>query len=149
MTKNIVLPPADAFNYPYRGYKRSSKDFYKELKASKTSWQAFRAKLLQQQNFQCAYCLCPLKNRTMNVEHVLALSIGGDNTKDNMVASCQPCNKAKGYRKLKLDELVKLRKNLKRLKKTSVKQWVQIKEDMQKIIDEPNDHLRSIMRESN
>lgn len=145
MNKVIKLPPADAFNYPNRGYKRGSRDYYKELRASRQSWNAFRAKLLQQQDFRCAYCNINLKGKRMNVEHVLALTNGGNNSKDNLVAACWVCNKEKGVRRLSKDELVTLHKNLKRLKKKSITSWIDKKEYYDSIVSTQDNHLRSII----
>lgn len=105
MAKVTKLPPANAYKYPYAGYKRGSNDFYKELRANKESWLRFRAKLLASQDYRCAYCETSLKGKRMNVEHILAIKHGGTNKIENLVAACAECNKEKGnsliHRKLR------------------------------------------------
>jgi len=44
----------------------------------------------------CYYCLKDLDYGVINVEHVKPMSAGGTNDYNNLVLSCQPCNKAKG-----------------------------------------------------
>lgn len=121
MPKVTILPEADAYKYPYRGYPQGSSNFYKEMKANKASWQRFRARLLQAQNFQCAYCLCDLKGRRMNVEHVRPLRRGGTNVRKNLVASCADCNLKKLNKRLSKQKLANLQADLKRLRNKSVR----------------------------
>lgn len=120
--KRLVLPPADAFNYPYRGYASSqSNNYYKELKLNKEQWKKLRVKLLQRQDFKCAYCKLDLHKRRMNVEHVIPLKRGGSNHSSNLVAACAKCNEAKGNRVLRKGETRSLHNNLDSLKKQAVK----------------------------
>lgn len=51
-----------------------------------------RAKILRAANYRCFYCGAPA---TIG-EHYIALTNGGTDTEDNLVASCRPCNQAKG-----------------------------------------------------
>lgn len=43
---------------------------------------------------RCAYCLMPVEKPQM--EHVIPICRGGENTIDNVVPSCAPCNLSKG-----------------------------------------------------
>ena len=133
--KAIKLPPADAYSYPYRGYKSGSEDFYKELKASKQSWIMFRKKLLRRQNFQCAYCLKDLHGRRMNVEHVMPIGRGGGNNSENLVAACPECNRKKLNKKLNKNELEKLKLNLSYLRKRAKKRERGIRNSYESEID--------------
>lgn len=45
---------------------------------------------------KCFYCERPCAELTM--DHVLAVSKGGANTADNIVAACRTCNSSKGNR---------------------------------------------------
>ena len=56
----------------------------------------FKRQLLEQQNWRCAYCGCPLGMETATIDHVIALSRGGANDRDNLVAACRKCNEDKG-----------------------------------------------------
>ena len=51
-------------------------------------------KTLKYFDFRCAYC--GKKNKKLVHEHVIALEIGGWHTKENVVPSCQQCNRRKG-----------------------------------------------------
>ena len=145
--KTIKLPSADAYKYPYKGYSKGSNDFYRELTASKLSRKRLRAKLLQQQDFKCAYCLCSLKGKRMNVEHVVAIKQGGGNTKDNLVAACWMCNKSKGNKKLNKQQREDLESNLKKLKTVSRREWVYKKTLAINYTKSQDNHIRSIMNE--
>lgn len=50
--------------------------------------------VLKQFNYQCAYCLKPLKRLTK--DHVVPLHRGGNHTKSNIVPACKRCNSSKG-----------------------------------------------------
>ncbi len=60
----------------------------------------FRAALLEAHCGHCAYCgefLCP---HSFHVDHLIPKELGGSNSIGNLVASCPPCNTAKGARDL-------------------------------------------------
>ena len=46
--------------------------------------------------WQCQYCGGHFKTSELTFDHVIPRSRGGRTTWDNIVASCQPCNTAKG-----------------------------------------------------
>ena len=57
------------------------------------------ADILEAYNYRCAYCdvefnceLLPTK------DHVIPISNGGNNTKENVVPACKSCNSKKGYK---------------------------------------------------
>ena len=97
----IILPPADAYKYPYSGYSRKdSNNYYKELSSKNAGGAALRIKLLKRQDFCCAYCLSSLNGKRMNIDHVKPLKLGGNNNPKNLVAACGECNRDKGNSRL-------------------------------------------------
>lgn len=44
----------------------------------------------------CIYCECPLPRAKATADHIIPRSQGGGTSKENIVASCQLCNEAKG-----------------------------------------------------
>lgn len=50
------------------------------------------------QDARCFYCLCSLRGRRPNVEHVVPRSLRGTNSRRNLVLSCATCNMEKGAR---------------------------------------------------
>ncbi len=50
--------------------------------------------ILREQNFRCAYCQIPVKE--YHVDHVVPLSRGGGNDKQNLAIACPSCNMKKG-----------------------------------------------------
>lgn len=44
----------------------------------------------------CKYCGIILTVETATIDHVIPMSKGGTNAKDNLVLSCQKCNSQKG-----------------------------------------------------
>jgi 5-methylcytosine-specific restriction endonuclease McrA len=51
--------------------------------------------ILRQHNFKCAYCGKDLLDRPER-DHIISISKGGNNTKDNVVPTCKSCNAKKG-----------------------------------------------------
>lgn len=43
-------------------------------------------------NGHCAYCGCELEYKAMQVDHVISLHTGGEDTLDNMLPACRSCN---------------------------------------------------------
>ena len=55
--------------------------------------------ILGEYNYRCAYCGIPFDdNNRPERDHVIPVSKGGGNTKDNIVPSCRLCNAKKGDR---------------------------------------------------
>lgn len=77
-----------------RGCKYENKNCTKEHIHLK-DWQ----EILQKMNHHCAICGkketidCP-----MTIDHIVAISNGGSNTKENIQPTCRPCNSRKGNR---------------------------------------------------
>jgi len=55
-----------------------------------------REAVLKKTNGRCAYCGCELEYKQMQIDHISPISVGGDNSFENLFASCQPCNHRKG-----------------------------------------------------
>jgi len=49
-------------------------------------------------NPHCAYCNKELKDYSCTLDHVIPLSVGGLDTRENLVLSCHNCNAAKNAR---------------------------------------------------
>lgn len=146
--KKITLQPADVFKYPYIGYAPKSNQLYKDLRLNKEQWLKLRSKMLKRQNFKCAYCEISLKNRRMNIEHIIPIKRGGSNFATNLVAACSDCNKKKGNRLLKKTELEDLRLRLKKLKRESIKAQKNYVRDIEYEYTQFNQSLRWILEEN-
>lgn len=57
----------------------------------------YRESARLEQNCQCDYCYEPLTFKTNTADHVKAQKNKGNNSKENIVACCKPCNQAKGH----------------------------------------------------
>ena len=55
-------------------------------------WKRIRLQVLRRDAYTCAYCGISPVNQ---VDHVWPRSRGGEDTLDNLVAACEPCNYAK------------------------------------------------------
>lgn len=55
---------------------------------------------IRQEYTSCAYCLAPLPVGKREIDHVTALSRGGEHVPENIVICCRSCNSAKGNRGL-------------------------------------------------
>lgn len=61
---------------------------------SKSTRQKLRqkARALEAQDYRCCYCGCELTLENSTFDHVIPRAEGGQNTLDNKVISCEPCN---------------------------------------------------------
>lgn len=57
-------------------------------------WTAIRIKILERDNYMCAYC----GRRANTVDHVIPKTQGGDESENNLVACCKRCNNKKNNR---------------------------------------------------
>ncbi len=55
-----------------------------------------RIYVLGRDGYQCRYCGRAITMESANLDHVSPFKHGGQTSVDNLVASCQECNKAKG-----------------------------------------------------
>ena len=51
--------------------------------------------------YSCQYCSTQLTHNDVTMDHVIPVSKGGKTAWDNIVASCMPCNSAKGNKLIK------------------------------------------------
>ncbi len=51
-------------------------------------------------NYECQYCLKPLKDKELTIDHILPKSLGGKTSYLNCVVSCKSCNLWKGSKTL-------------------------------------------------
>ena len=57
--------------------------------------------ILEKYNYRCAYCGIEFDCENLPTkDHIIPISKGGDNTKENVVPACQSCNSKKGISKM-------------------------------------------------
>ncbi|MGW1102763.1 HNH endonuclease [Streptomyces sp. NPDC002540] len=54
-----------------------------------------RYEILRRDNHTCRYCGATAPDAPLRVDHVTPVALGGTDTPDNLVASCEPCNSGK------------------------------------------------------
>lgn len=70
--------------------------YVKEKRGEKPPWVRLRFEVLARDNFTCQYCGRTAKEVELQVDHIYPKVKGGNNDKDNLIASCIDCNKGKG-----------------------------------------------------
>lgn len=55
---------------------------------STAHWKKIRVQVLRRDAYQCTYC----GNEATEVDHIWPKARGGEDTLDNLVAACKPCN---------------------------------------------------------
>ena len=55
-----------------------------------------RQNILYRDDFTCQYCAKKFSLKELTMDHVVPVSRGGENTWQNVVAACAPCNTKKG-----------------------------------------------------
>lgn len=56
----------------------------------------YKSTALLKQHGNCKYCFAPLSRKRSTADHVIPISRGGTNNKENIVAACCLCNSIKG-----------------------------------------------------
>jgi 5-methylcytosine-specific restriction endonuclease McrA len=59
-----------------------------------------RLKIYERDGYKCKYCNKQLTRFTATLDHVTAVSQGGDNSFENLITSCRECNSKKNARLL-------------------------------------------------
>ena len=90
MPKSVTPPPADGF------YQRWKLEVFMRKPLSKK----VRFEVFKRDGFTCAYCGATPPKVILQVDHIVPVSGGGNNSIDNLVTSCQPCNIGKGKNSL-------------------------------------------------
>jgi len=57
---------------------------------------SMRFSVLRRDGFACRYCGATPPDVVLHLDHVLAVANGGENSEDNLVTACLPCNLGKG-----------------------------------------------------
>ena len=60
--------------------------------------QKVRWRVYCRDNFTCVYCGRKPPEVVLEIDHIVPVSFGGDNSIDNLVTSCKRCNSSKGNR---------------------------------------------------
>lgn len=53
------------------------------------------SEIFQMQKGKCAYCRADLKRVRRNIDHIMPIKLGGENTRKNLQLLCKPCNARK------------------------------------------------------
>lgn len=59
---------------------------------------ARRARVIERDGSDCAYCRRALVDTQITIDHVMPKKLGGSNDDGNLVVACRPCNSSKGHR---------------------------------------------------
>ncbi len=55
-----------------------------------------RMRIFKKTNGHCAYCGCKITYNEMQIDHVISIYNGGEDTESNMLPACRSCNHYKG-----------------------------------------------------
>lgn len=66
-------------------------------------------KEIMREDSVCAYCG---SNQKLNIDHILAICLGGKNERSNIQILCFPCNKAKSVQEVILKNKIKKQANV-------------------------------------
>jgi len=71
---------------------------YQEKNFKRFNYELLRVRIFERDNFKCIYCgLTSIEDGIkLNLEHIIPRSQGGNNAVDNLITSCEDCNKHKG-----------------------------------------------------
>ena len=78
--------------------------------ARKTIPKSVRFEVFKRDSFTCQYCGRSAPDALLEIDHIMPVSKGGDNSLLNLITSCQDCNRGKTNRELSDDSAVKVQK---------------------------------------
>ena len=90
---------------------------------------ARRLQILSRDNYKCGYCLSELSDSSFVLDHLLPISKGGVNYKNNLLSSCESCNQRKADKDA-VDFLLENYRN----KLLTQNEFLILKENIEKII---------------
>lgn len=61
-----------------------------------------RFEIFKRDRFTCQYCGAHPPNTALEVDHIVAVSLGGSSERDNLVTACLECNRGKAARDLRV-----------------------------------------------
>jgi len=65
-------------------------------------WRAIRERIFERDDYTCAYC--GTRGGKLQCDHVFPVAHGGSHDDDNLVTSCEPCNRAKRSKIVSVEE---------------------------------------------
>ena len=81
---------------------RSSKSKIKKKKQTRSRYipASIRVSVLNRDNYKCVFCGRNSKQVSLEIDHIIPFSKGGNNNLDNLQTLCFDCNMGKGARQL-------------------------------------------------
>lgn len=61
-----------------------------------------RFEIFKRDNFTCQYCSGKPPKVPLEIDHIIPVTSGGDNSDENLITACFDCNRGKGARELSL-----------------------------------------------
>lgn len=108
-----------------------------------------RFEVFKRDSFTCQYCGAKAPDVILEVDHIVPVSKGGDNSILNLVTSCRNCNRGKGARVLSENAAVeKQRKELEEMnaKREQLKLMLRWKEELLKLEEQQIDAIDSVIK---
>lgn len=78
--------------------------------ARKNIPKSVRFEVFKRDSFTCQYCGRPAPDALLEIDHIVPVSKGGDNSLLNLITSCRDCNRGKTNRELSDNSAVKVQK---------------------------------------
>lgn len=94
------MPPRGA-NLRWRGRTRLELVDMSNSTPRRPISKALRFAVLERDEFRCQYCGAAPKNGALEVDHIIPVSKGGETSAENLITSCEPCNKGKSNKHVK------------------------------------------------
>jgi hypothetical protein len=106
----IIATPAGRKGLPKkRGLKRPK---LKEEIQRKSISMRLRFKIFKRDDFTCQYCGRKAPDVELQVDHIIPVSKGGTNDKNNLITSCQKCNIEKSNNELTDEQVLELQRRI-------------------------------------
>ena len=113
----------------------------------KTISKKLRFEVFKRDSFKCQYCGATSPEVILEVDHIIPIKEGGDNSITNLITACDKCNRGKGAKLLSDDSTIKKqRKQLEEINKRrdQLEMMIKWKQELLKLEEESLESIKKI-----
>lgn len=110
---------------------------------------SIRFEVMKRDKFTCQYCGKSAPDVILEIDHIVPVTKGGDNTILNLITSCRDCNRGKSDKELSDDTAVKKqKKQLDDLadRREQIEMMVEWRKELAQVVEQEIDEVEDVFR---